>query len=466
MISKNCVLICNLGSSDLPKNFLSAEEFDFKLGRAAEYRFVNENLAKYRSRISFPIIDAYLQRIGIDLSKSKEIGSGLKCVVFLIATQQDAKIENAKDDTMELAKLIKEYLKGGSITVKIEALTSNPSSYEVETQDFYHEVALKVLAQAKMLNAEIFCGLTGGTPACNTMLVLQATKILEGAIYLYAARDGLSAQTKPANRIPLTKNLKHYELKHHLIELLESQDFSNAFKVAKKVFTDERAINCFKAVYLESIGHYDEMLAIDTTLEEIYFDQKRGSSAILQHWNFLEHKFVSGSYSLFILFASDYWENLAMLLIESKLRLTRNDRKKMGGQKEFLEYLAKFPYKFDSNSVYDPRIGAPHFNKIDIIQLLKFLQTKDCSVAATVLKVGEALKDFFNVRNGIAHDQRLLNESDSKEEFKIAYITLKDLTEKMIFELKLCESEKIQPPLKNHFSEMATRLKVLVFSKE
>lgn len=163
-MSKVC-LIANVGQRDLQ---LDGQPISHDQMRGQATTFLNE-LNTYQPRLSMPMLSAALKRV-----QSNSDGKRIDAVILAATDQADEKYRQG--DTEPAAQVLKkliEELQNRPACVVVAPIRDAPNSYD-RMLDVYRR---EIVTRKPVKDAEqIYVLCTGGTPACNTALLLASVE--------------------------------------------------------------------------------------------------------------------------------------------------------------------------------------------------------------------------------------------------------------------------------------------------
>lgn len=252
------VVIMNLGNRDLQvkdecvDNMKELFDSDLKMTKIlGEYKKIPSEFKEFTrilfesfdnkhdewiKYIEFPIIKATLEKLN---DKGKVVDK----IIFIASDQSDTNY--SKTDTKYLAeillKLKPEYNElfkiSTDVDVEIKKLTKNPSDYDITIEGYK-----KILDEFKEVE-NIYIGITGGTPAMSTALLINSINTCDNVMTIYTKKKENNKQQ--AYALNLAQELKKNESKKNIIKFINAQNYSAAemlIKEFKDKFPDNNII--------------------------------------------------------------------------------------------------------------------------------------------------------------------------------------------------------------------------------
>ncbi len=275
----NVMLIAPVGTRDVTLTDLSLLP-DEALRRAWDHADVRERTgARQKGQVLLADLERYAPALRLDI-----LGKAVRHAfarhgkidrLVLVASDEPEETPDRyrRNDTIELARLIKELLRRDPTLhavgerTKIMPVTDNPASYEVMRR-FYRQ---GLLAWTRDLAPDGVCYLavTGGTPQMSTMLLLEGVRLLRArAVPLYVLEEYDVPQTLDVGREMLVDSLR---------QTLERDLGIYAYHAAWRSVVEEEA-----TLRPGLPGHYDALRAVlDAARHRLNFDFAAAQRALL-----------------------------------------------------------------------------------------------------------------------------------------------------------------------------------------
>lgn len=341
-------LLLNVGSNDIWKNNRRIDKEKIR----GEGKEILDNLELYKDKISFPIIQPYLNAFSEKISR-----------IFLFVTdQQDERY--SKQDTIYFGEILKIIIEERfKIPVEVKRYCGNPMNFE-QVMIFYSEIMKKIKEN------NIIISISGGIPLMNYALLISSL-FLFNSLIIYRVDE----KSKKLEELDY-KSVKKIFLKSTLREFIETYDYTGALKILEnnKFFLEFRKFKLIKSLieYLIERLHFNFEKA-RILAEEILNDFPEINKDLL---------FINDSNEKYLLY--ELYSNMAIKwyrgeIVDFMTRLYR-----------FIE--AYFQYLFDEN------IGKINWNekkekiKIDFNRILEEKEIKE----KVIEKFKEAKKNCGN----------------------------------------------------------------------
>ena len=220
---------------------------------------------KWLKYIEFPIIEATLQKLN---DKGKVIDK----IVFIASDQSDSYY--SKTDTKYLSEILlklkqnyNELFKiNPNIEVDIKYLTKNPSDYDITIEAYKN-----ILNEFKEAD-NIYLGISGGTPAMATGLIINSINTCDNVMTIYTKKKENNKQQ--AYALNLAQELKKNESKKDIIKFIKAQNYSAAeilIKEFKNKFSDNNGI--IEEVILNIVKAASSRIQFDFTIAKTAIEE-------------------------------------------------------------------------------------------------------------------------------------------------------------------------------------------------
>ncbi len=199
-------LLANIGSNDVWENNNRIDKDKIR-SRGKE---ILDNLSSYKEKISFPIIQPYLNVFSDKIEK-----------IYLFVTDQPEE-RYSNQDTIYFGEIMKKIIEEKfQIAVEVKRYCGNPMNFE-QIATFYREILEKIG------NERVIISISGGIPLMNYALLISSLFIFNSPL-IYRI-DEKSGQIKELDY----RSIKKIFVKSSLMEFVQTYNYSGALKVLEE----------------------------------------------------------------------------------------------------------------------------------------------------------------------------------------------------------------------------------------